>query len=55
MKQDGQIVKSTTVVAKADLFKKFYAVPFVSYAQNTTSLLSSVQNSTSANLNQVKF
>lgn len=37
------------------LYRKFYAVPFLSYEQNTSSILSNNQNDTSATFSVVKF
>lgn len=39
----------------SDLYRKFYAVPFLSYAQNATSIISNNQNDTSASFSATRF
>ena len=38
-----------------DLYRKFYAVPFLSYAQNTSSIISNNQNDTSSSFSVNRF
>ena len=38
-----------------DLYRKFYAVPFLSYAQNATSIISNNLNDTSASFSMTRF
>lgn len=42
-------------ISYSDLYRKFYSVPFLSYAQNATSIISNNQNDTSASFSATRF